>query len=177
MRRIFFLILGLLTSSSGIAQSSIYDVDIHDIDGKIIDLSKFRGRYIMFVNVASECGFTPQYSSLEKLYQKYKDSLVIIGVPCNQFGGQEPGSEREVKDFCTINYGVTFILSEKIQVKGRDKHLLYKWLTEKRLNGSFSSSVKWNFQKYVVGPQGKLINYFYSTTQPMSKKITAIFEQ
>ena len=177
MRRLFLFIIGLLTSSSGIAQVSIYDIQLHDINGKIIDLNRFKGRYIMFVNVASECGFTSQYSSLEELYQKYKKDLVVIGVPCNQFGGQEPGSSNEIQEFCSVNYGITFILTQKIKVKGKGKHPLYKWLTEKKMNGKFSSSVKWNFQKYVINTKGDLINYFYSTTQPMSRKITAIFEQ
>ena len=131
----------------------------------------------MFVNVASKCGFTSQYSALENLYQKYREDLVIIGLPCNQFGGQEPGSEKEIKEFCLKNYGVSFYLSEKINVRGSNKHKIYKWLTDKNLNGSLNSSVKWNFQKYLVDRKGNLITYFYSTTDPMSTKITSILTQ
>ena len=158
------------------AQKSIYEVKINDIKGDPIDLKQFQGRYILFVNVASECGFTSQYKDLEKLYQKYKKSLVVIGVPCNQFGGQEPGTAKQIEQFCSKKYGVSFLLTEKIQVKGKLKHELYSWLTDKKINGKSSSSVKWNFQKYIINPDGELVDYFYSTTKPMSLKITSIFK-
>ena len=166
----------MLFSFSSISQESIYDIKINDIKGNILDLNKFKGKYILFVNVASKCGFTNQYQNLEKIYQKYKQNLIIIGIPCNQFGGQEPGNEIEIQQFCNEEYKITFLLTEKISVKGRDQHNLYRWLTDKKLNGISSSSVKWNFQKYVVSPNGELINYFYSITDPMSPKITSIFK-
>ena len=153
---------------------SIYDVEINDIDDNKISLENFKGKKILFVNVASKCGFTKQYKELEELYQLYKDKLIIIGLPCNQFGGQEPGSHSEIKEFCQKNYGVTFLISEKIKVKGDDIHPLYKWLTNKELNGVSNSTVKWNFQKYIIDEQGKLIDFFYSTINPLNKKIQDI---
>jgi len=151
---------------------SIYDISISSIDNKPINLSDYKGKKILFVNVASECGFTPQYEDLEKLYETYKDKLMIIGVPCNQFGEQEPGTAKEIQTFCQVNYGVTFLITEKVDVKGDNQHPLYKWLTDKDLNGKTSSSVKWNFQKYLVDETGHLIDYWYSITKPLSDKIT-----
>jgi len=177
VKKFIVFILSLFVSTSSSAQESIFDIKINDINGSPINLNSFKGKYIMFVNVASKCGFTSQYTALENLYQKYRDDLVIIGLPCNQFGGQEPGSESEIKEFCLKNYGVSFYLSEKINVRGSNKHKIYKWLTDKNLNGRSSSSVKWNFQKYLVDRQGNLITYFYSTTDPMSTKITSILTQ
>jgi|TARA_B110000881_G_scaffold98294_1_gene86478 glutathione peroxidase len=159
------------------AQQSFYDLTINSIDGELINFNTFKGKKILIVNVASNCGFTSQYKALEDLSQQYKDSLVILGVPCNQFGGQEPKNEVEIIEFCKSNYGVTFLMSEKIHVKGNNQHPLYSWLTNKKKNGSSSSSVKWNFQKYLIDNNGKLINYFYSTTSPTSPKITSIIEQ
>ena len=159
------------------AQQSFYDLTINSIDGELINFNTFKGKKILIVNVASNCGFTSQYKALEDLSQQYKDSLVILGVPCNQFGGQEPKNEVEIIEFCKSNYGVTFLMSEKVHVKGNNQHPLYSWQTNKKKNGSSSSSVKWNFQKYLIDNNGKLINYFYSTTSPTSRKITSIIEQ
>ena len=150
----------------------IYDININSLQGNPINLLDFKGKHILFVNVASKCGFTYQYKDLQKLHEKFKDSLVVIGVPCNQFGNQEPGSTFEIKEFCEVNYGVDFLITEKINVKGTKQHSLYKWLTNKELNGFKSSTVKWNFQKYLIHPNGMLLGYFYSTTKPLSKKIT-----
>ena len=166
----------LSISCLNVNAQSVYDIDLNDIDGVKIDLRKYKGKYILFVNVASNCGFTKQYSDLEKLYQKYLDKLIVIGLPCNQFGGQEPGDSREIKSFCTESFGVTFLLSEKIEVKGENMHELYSWLTKKKLNGSMDSDVKWNFQKYIVNQEGGLVNYFYSTTSPLSSKIISILD-
>ncbi len=151
---------------------SIYDSKINTIDGVSIDFNDFKGKYILFVNVASKCGFTKQYAQLEELYQAYKNDLVVIGLPCNQFGGQEPGDAQEIKSFCTKNFGVSFIITEKINTKGPELHPIYAWLTDKKLNGKVNSTVKWNFQKYLLNKEGKLIDYFNSTTSPMSSKIT-----
>jgi len=151
---------------------SIYDISINSITGEPINLADFKGKKILIVNTASECGFTGQYADLEKLYETYKDKLVVIGVPCNQFGGQEPGTLTEIKSFCEVNYGVTFLLTEKVDVKGEKQHPLYEWLTSKELNGVKSSGVKWNFQKYLIDENGNYIDYFYSMTKPMSSKIT-----
>ena len=169
------MVLFSFTTSN--AQTSIYDVAINDINGNPIDLFEFKGKHILFVNVASECGFTKQYSGLEQLHRQFKNDLIVIGLPCNQFGGQEPGSTKEIQQFCTKNFGVSFLLTEKIKVKGEEQHPLYAWLTNKKLNGSSSSIVKWNFQKYIVDKDGKFVNYFYSTTKPLSRKITSILKQ
>lgn len=163
----------LLLSNVLIASAqSIYDSKINTIDGVSIDFNDFKGKYILFVNVASKCGFTKQYAQLEELYQAYKNDLVVIGLPCNQFGGQEPGDAQEIKSFCTENFGVSFIITEKINTKGPELHPIYAWLTDKKLNGKINSTVKWNFQKYLLNKEGKLIDYFNSTTSPMSSKIT-----
>jgi len=151
---------------------SIYNIKINALNGDAINLSDYKDKYILFVNVASECGFTGQYEDLQKLYETYQEKLMIIGVPCNQFGGQEPGSASEIQTFCKVNYGVTFLMTEKVDVKGDNQHPLYRWLTQKSKNGSSSSSVKWNFQKYLVGKNGELLNYFLSVTKPLSDKIT-----
>jgi len=154
------------------AKTSIYDIRINSLQGNPIILSNFKDKYILFVNVASKCGFTPQYKELQKLHDKFKEVLVVIGVPCNQFGNQESGSAFEIQEFCDVNYGIDFLITEKVDVKGNKQHSLYKWLTDKNLNGLKNSSVKWNFQKYLINPNGQLIDYFYSTTKPLSKKIT-----
>ena len=156
--------------------NSIYDIKINDITGEPIKLSDFKDKYVLFVNVASKCGFTDQYKDMQELHEKYKSKLVIIGLPCNQFNNQEPGEESEISQFCQVNYGVTFLLTEKIEVKGENQHPLYKWLTNKNLNGEKSSIVRWNFQKYMIDPSGKLINYWYSITNPLSQKITKYFQ-
>ena len=156
--------------------NSIYDIKINDITGEPIKLTDFKDKYVLFVNVASKCGFTDQYKDMQELHEKYKSKLVIIGLPCNQFNNQEPGEESEISQFCQVNYGVTFLLTEKIEVKGENQHPLYKWLTNKNLNGEKSSTVRWNFQKYMIDPSGKLINYWYSITNPLSQKITKYFQ-
>ena len=178
MKKIILIIMALFNFSTDIKsqETSIYDFKINGIDGSIIDFKQFKGKYILFVNVASKCGFTSQYEGLELLFQKYKEKLIVIGFPCNQFGSQEPGDSKDIIKFCTDNYGVSFLLSEKIDVKGKNINIIYKWLTNISMNGKFNSSVKWNFQKYLVNPNGELINYFYSTTKPMSEKITSLLK-
>ncbi|WP_250433846.1 glutathione peroxidase [Hanstruepera flava] len=156
---------------------SIYNIQINSLEGNPINLSDYKGKKILFVNVASKCGFTGQYADLQKLYDDYQDKLMIIGVPCNQFGGQEPGTADEIQTFCEKNYGVSFLMTEKVDVKGDNQHPLYKWLTDKALNGNSSSSVKWNFQKYLVNENGELVDYYFSITSPTSAKITKHLNQ
>jgi len=151
---------------------SLYNIEINSLDGSPINLNDYKGKHILLVNVASECGFTGQYEDLQKLYDTYQDKLMVIGVPCNQFGGQEPGTSDQIQSFCSKNYGVTFLMTEKIDVKGDGQHPLYKWLTNKDLNGIKSTSVKWNFQKYLIDGNGDFVDYFYSITKPLSSKIT-----
>jgi glutathione peroxidase len=153
---------------------SIYDIAIEGIDGKRMDLAQYKGKKILFVNVASECGFTKQYDGLQVLYENHKDKLVVIGLPCNQFGGQEPGDEAEIQSFCRANFDVEFPMTEKIEVKGPGQHPIYQWLTQKAKNGSQDSSVKWNFQKYLVDEQGRFIDFFYSITKPDSPRIIGL---
>ncbi|WP_339883017.1 glutathione peroxidase [Polaribacter vadi] len=152
--------------------TNIYDIKINSLQGKPIDLSTYKNKFLLFVNVASKCGFTPQYKDLEELHKTYKDNLVVIGVPCNQFGSQEPGNSDEIQEFCEVNYGVSFLITEKVDVKGTSQHPLFSWLTNKDYNGTKNSSVKWNFQKYLVDKDGKLIDYYFSITKPLSSKIT-----
>ncbi|QRM89992.1 redoxin domain-containing protein [Lacinutrix sp. WUR7] len=151
--------------------TSIYDIEINSLDGKAIDLSNYKGKMLLIVNVASQCGFTKQYADLQKLYDTYKNNLMIIGVPCNQFGGQESGSASEIQSFCQKNFGVTFLMTEKLDVKGSNQHPLFQWLTSKELNGKSNSTVKWNFQKYLINKEGQLVDYYFSTTNPASNKI------
>ena len=157
---------------SEIKTESIYAIDIHNINGSPISLSEFKNKKILFVNVASKCGFTKQYKEPQSLSDQYAKQLVVIGSPCNQFGKQEPGDASQIQEFCALNFGVTFLLTEKIDVKGNKQHPLYAWLTSKDRNGKKSSKVKWNFQKYLVDEKGKLIDYYLSTTKPTSTKIT-----
>ncbi|WP_299127761.1 glutathione peroxidase [uncultured Winogradskyella sp.] len=154
------------------ATKPIYDIKINSLTGQPIDLSEYKGKYILFVNVASKCGFTPQYRELQQLHETYKEQLVVIGVPCNQFGSQEPGTADEINSFCEVNFGVSFLITEKINVKGSAQHPLYEWLTKKAINGKQNSSVKWNFQKYLIDKDGEFLDYFYSITKPMNSRIT-----
>ena len=170
------LTISINTMSQNTSSESIYDIKINKLNGEPLDLSTYKDKYILFVNVASECGFTGQYEGLQKLYNTHKDKLMVIGVPCNQFGSQEPGNSEEIQTFCQANYGVTFVMTEKVDVKGENQHPLYQWLTDKSKNGKTSTSVKWNFQKYLIGPNGKFIDYYYSMTKPLSSKITRYLE-
>ena len=156
--------------------SNIYDISYVSITGETINMSAYKGKYVMIVNVASKCGFTPQYEKLESLYKTYGEKLVIVGFPCNQFLGQEPGSEKEIAEFCTKNYGVTFPLASKINVKGKDQHPLYTWLTSKSLNQVEDSEVKWNFHKYLISPEGKYLGAFGSRVDPVGASITGLIQ-
>jgi len=164
------------TMNNSKPKSSIYDVAIKKLDGTPLNLSEYKGKKLLIVNTASECGFTPQYEDLQKLNDAYQDKLTIIGTPCNQFGGQEPGDANTIQSFCTKNFGVTFTLTEKLDVKGENQHELYEWLTKKSINGVLDSEVKWNFNKYLISEEGMLIAYFASTTSPMSNDITKFLD-
>ena len=158
-------------ASSGIAQTSFYDLTVEDIDGGLIKMSDYKGKFVLCVNVASKCGFTPQYKDLEALYERYQDNLVIIGFPCNQFLGQEPGDNTKIKGFCEKNYGVTFPLTTKIDVKGKQQHPVYQWLTSQEVDGRTGHEVKWNFHKFLVSPEGQLIAVYPSKVNPLSPEI------
>lgn len=150
------------------ASTSFYDISIKTLDGKgSINMSDYKGKYVVVVNTASACGYTYQYKDLQAFHEKYADSnVVIIGCPCNQFGNQESGTAEEIGAFCQKNYGVSFPMTEKIDVKDTAQHPLYQWLTKKELNGSGDFNVKWNFNKFIVSPEGKLLWYFGSGTKP-----------
>lgn len=152
-------------------QKSIYEFKVESLDGGEIDFAQFKGKKILIVNTASKCGFTPQYEDLEKLYEQFKDKLVIIGFPANNFMKQEPGSDKEIASFCQKNYGVTFPMASKISVKGKDQAPIYTWLTQKRYNGFQDSKVSWNFNKYLLDEKGNLIGVFGSRTKPLSEEI------
>jgi glutathione peroxidase len=164
----FFLTMILATVLTG---GSIYDYKVAGLDGSDIDFSKYKGKKILIVNTASACGLTPQYEGLEALYKKYKDKLVVIGFPANNFNGQEPGSNSEIKEFCKKNYGVTFPMAEKISVKGDDTHELYKYLKALASAKGFTDPVTWNFGKFLVNEKGELIATFSPRTAPMSEEI------
>ena len=163
----------LFTPPQGDVPETIYDFKVPALDGSTIDFSQFKGKKILIVNTASKCGFTPQYDALEKLSEQYKDKLVIIGFPANNFLFQEPGSNEQIADFCKKNYGVEFPMAAKISVKGRDKAPIYRWLTEKKYNGFKDSKVKWNFQKYLINEKGELIAIFPPNTSPEGEEIRA----
>ena len=166
---IIFMVL-FFTKASSEYKTIFYDYKLNDIDGKNIDLSKFKDRAILLVNVASNCGFTKQYTDLQKIWDDYKDKgLTVIGVPSNQFGGQEPGSNDDIKEFCKVNFNVTFPMTDKIDVKGDNAHPLYKWAFE---NYGKSAVPKWNFHKILIDKNGKIFNTYSSLTKPTSKKIT-----
>ncbi|WP_425638590.1 glutathione peroxidase [Algoriphagus yeomjeoni] len=150
---------------------SFYEFTMKDLNGDVVDFSNFKGKKVMVVNVASKCGYTPQYEELQKLYAKHSDKIVILGFPANNFGGQEPGSNEEIKSFCSENYGVTFPMFEKVSVKGFDKHPIYRWLTDANLNGWNNEEPSWNFCKYILNEKGELINYFPSKVSPLDQEI------
>jgi len=161
----------ILASALMVDAQSIHSFKVKGLDGKQIDFASFKGKKILVVNTASKCGYTPQYESLEKVYEQYKNKLVIIGFPCNQFGGQEPGSNEEIADFCKKNYGVTFPLADKIDVKGATMAPIYQWLTQKSKNGVVDANISWNFNKFLLDENGKMIAYFPSNVKPDSEEI------
>ncbi len=172
MKTFFTSALMLLISFTMIAQTSFYDFKVKTLEGEDFDLASLKGKKVLVVNTASKCGYTPQYEDLEALYEEFGgDDFVVIGFPANNFMKQEPGTNEEIREFCTKNYGVTFPMMAKISVKGDDIHPLYQWLTTKDLNGVMDSMVKWNFQKYLIDDKGTLVDVAYSKEKPMSEKI------
>ena len=189
--KITLIILALILTTSGIAlfamrsrwqkpenlinteKMSFYDLTYTTIDGKTASMADFKGKYVLCVNVASKCGYTPQYKQLQALYEKYQDRLVIVGFPCNQFLGQEPGTNEEIVTFCEKNYGVTFPLADKLDVKGKNQHPVYQWLTNKTLNGVSDGNVKWNFHKFLISPSGEWMGEYASGVDPLGDEITS----
>lgn len=161
------------TKSKKLMEKTIYDYKVAGLEeGKTINFADFKGKKILIVNTASECGFTPQYADLEKLSNEYKDQLVVVGFPANNFGGQEPGTNVEIGAFCQKNFGVTFPLAAKVSVKGDDTAPIFKYLTDKQMNGVKDTEVKWNFTKFLIDENGKLIDSFVSNVKPTDEAIT-----
>lgn len=174
MKRNFILLSFIALSLFMIqAQSnSIHQFKVKDINGESFDMSSLKGKKVLVVNTASKCGLTPQYEQLQELYEKYKDTgFTIVGFPANDFMNQEPGSIEDIKEFCTQNYGVTFQMMDKVSTKGKDQSPIYEWLTKKSKNGVEDSKVAWNFQKYMIDEEGKLVDFVAPKESPMSKKI------
>ncbi|HWV68422.1 glutathione peroxidase [Chitinophaga sp.] len=170
--------LAILSVVMFFASSHLYDFKVDAVDGGKIDFSKYKGKKVLIVNTASLCGNTPQYEGLEKLYKKYQDKLVIVGFPANNFGSQEPGSNKEIQEFCTKKYAVTFPMAAKISVKGSDIHPLYKWLlAESKAKHMEPAEVTWNFQKYLLDEKGNLVAVFSPKTQPESAEVIAAIEK
>ncbi|QKG80007.1 glutathione peroxidase [Tenuifilum thalassicum] len=170
----YFLISLFAVTSMGVAAQTtgFYSFTVTDIDGNEFSLSSLKGKKVMVVNTASKCGLTPQYEDLQALYEKYKDkNFIIIGFPANNFMGQEPGSNEQIKEFCTSRFHVTFPMMSKISVKGNDMHPLYQWLTQKSKNGVMDSKVKWNFQKYLIDENGNLVDVVPPREKPHSKRV------
>jgi len=162
----------LLVSLLLAAAPSIYDFKVPALDGAgTIDFKKYKGKKIMIVNTASKCGNTPQYSELEQLYKQYKDKLVIVGFPANNFGGQEPGSREEIQEFCKKNYGVTFPMADKVSVKGDDIAPIFKWLVDEAAKKGIKDPITWNFTKFLVDEKGNLVTVFSPKTTPMSDEV------
>lgn len=172
------VILSMVTITAGNKTAdSVYEFKPTNIDGKETSLSKYKGKVLLIVNTASECGFTPQYEGLQTLYKKYnEDGLVIMGFPANNFGGQEPGTDKEIKQFCKVNYDVTFPMFSKISVKGEDQHPLFSYLTSAS-NPDFKGEIKWNFEKFLINRQGKLIHRFRSDVKPQSDEISRAIQK
>ncbi|MEI6821311.1 MAG: glutathione peroxidase [Bacteroidota bacterium] len=173
--KIKLIIIALIMSAfSSFAQSKInlYSFKVTDIEGKQFDLANLKGKKVLVVNTASKCGLTPQYKQLEELYKTYGgDKFVIIGFPANNFLSQEPGTDKEIKSFCEKNYGVTFPMMSKISVKGDDMHQLYKWLTQKSINGVMDAPIEWNFQKFMIDEKGDLVGMVSPREKPDCDKI------
>lgn len=167
MKKLIFSFLAMILPLLSVSAQGIYDFSMNDIDGKQVSLSEYKGKVVMVVNVASKCGLTNQYEGLEALYKKYKDKgLVILGFPCNQFMGQEPGTEAEIYEFCTLNYGVTFPMFAKIEVNGDGAHPLYSYLRKLLPGTGKKSDIEWNFAKFLIGRDGKPVERFHPKVKP-----------
>ena len=165
------------TPSEPVNAASVYDFTLKDIDGNDVKLDKYKGSVLMVVNTASRCGYTPQYEGLQKIYEKYKDrGFVVLGFPANNFMGQEPGTEKEIKEFCTLKYNVTFPMFSKISVTGSDQHPLYGYLTNKKTNPEFGGDISWNFNKFLIGRDGQIVGRFGSKDKPEDPNVTALIE-
>ncbi len=174
--------IGCMTAGIGIrgeaAMTNIYDFTMQDIEGKNVSLSAFKGKVLLIVNVASKCGFTGQYEGLQKLHTTYSNrAFAVLGFPANDFLGQEPGTEAEIKSFCTLTYGVTFPMFAKISVKGKDMHPLYTFLTSKETNPAFGGAILWNFNKFLIGRDGTILGRFGSRTKPGDKELVEAVEK
>ena len=178
MRKLYLILMMCVACGSLAAEAkSIYDFTMKSIDGDPVSLKSYHGKVVLLVNVASKCGFTPQYAALEALYEKYKDrGLVIVGIPANNFMSQEPGTDAEIKTFCTNKYNVTFPMMSKVSVKGDDETPLYLYLTDKSTNPQFSGDIKWNFTKFLFDRNGKPVARFEPATKPDSPEVTAAIE-
>ena len=166
------LLLSCMNSYNYEDNLSFYDIKVKTIDGEDFDLSTFKGKKLLVVNVASKCGLTPQYKQLEELYKEYKNqNFTVLAFPSSDFANQEYTDSQKISSFCQKNYGVTFPIFEKVSVKGKSKHYIYQWLTEKNKNGKRNVSVLWNFQKFIIDENGQWVDYFLPTTSPKSKKI------
>ena len=163
----------MTTTASETAAGTVYDYSVKTIDGKDVKLSQFAGKKLLIVNVASECGYTPQYKELEELHQKHGDKVTVLGFPANNFGGQEPGTNAEIATFCEKNFGVTFPMFEKVSVKGDDTVPLFQFLSDKTRNGAISDAPTWNFCKYLVDEQGHVVEFYPSKVKPMSDELVA----
>jgi len=175
MATIFFSNSSLNAGGYKNTMKSFYDLQLNDINGEEIDLQSFRGKKVLLVNVASKCGYTDQYADLQNLYEAHGDKLEIIGIPCNDFGRQEPGSASEIQKFCKINYGVTFTLAEKQKIKSEPMSSIYQWLSDPNLNGWNNSLPSWNFCKYVINESGELTHFFKSSVDPNGREILDLF--
>ena len=175
MATIFFSNSTLNAEGYTSTMKSFYDLQLNDINGEEIDLQSFEGKKVLLVNVASKCGYTDQYADLQELYETHGDKLEIIGIPCNDFGRQEPGSANEIQKFCKLNYGVTFTLAEKQNIKSKPISGVYQWLSDPNLNGWNSSLPSWNFCKYVINESGELTHFFKSGVDPNGKEILNLF--
>ena len=157
---------------------TVYDFTLNSIDGQPAPLAAYKGKVVLLVNVASRCGYTPQYAALESIYEKYKDrGFVIVGIPANNFGGQEPGTNQEIKTFCSSKYNVTFPMMAKVSVKGEDTTPLYQYLTDKAANPQTGGEIKWNFTKFLVGPDGHVITRFEPDVTPDAQQVTSAIEK
>jgi glutathione peroxidase len=164
-------VLSIALASYFIMATSIYEFKVPGLEGGSIDFSQYKGKKIMIVNTASKCGNTPQYAELEELYKKYKGKLVIIGFPANNFGGQEPGTKEEISEFCKRNYGVTFPMADKVSVKGADIAPIFQYLTDEAKKLGVEDPIKWNFTKFLIDENGKLITVIHNKTKPMSEEV------